>query len=80
MQEKRKSEWERDCSRVTEHSVDSLALLREKPHHRQILDFSKALSFSEAGLPEVLFRILTFVPITTEIQILSVWALMKPDL
>lgn len=52
-----------------------LALLREKYRHRQILDFSKAISFSEARLPEVLFRILMFVPVTTDVRILSVLAL-----
>ena len=52
-----------------------LALLREKYRHRQILDFSKAISFSEARLPEVLFRILKFVPVTTDVRILSVLAL-----
>lgn len=52
-----------------------LSLLKEKYHHRQILKFSKAISFSEARLPEVLFRILMFVPITTNVQILSVLAL-----
>lgn len=70
--ERGKIGWEREQSLMIKHFVYLLALLRESPIIRIFLDFSKAISFSAPGLPEVLFRILVLVLITTDRQILNV--------
>lgn len=58
----------REESLIIKHFAYSLAWLREKSYHKPILDFSKAVSFSEVGLPEVLFRIMVFVPFSMDIR------------
>lgn len=70
VKEKGEIRCERKRSLIIKSFVNLLFFLREKSHHRPVSDYSKAISFSEAGLPEILFRISVLVPVSKDIQIL----------